>query len=300
MLAVWSFWSKPYFAHRNSAWISELHHLLSWVLSVQSAQKYYPDTMLITDDAGARMLVDGIGLPFRSVSTALNELQEHDPALWSIGKIYAYHAQTEPFIHIDNDVFLWERLNPNLETADILAQNEEPFHKAELRYHPEEFEKVASSYKGVWFPNEWLWYRSSSKPQKGICCGIFGGVRVDFIKYYAALSIRFVEDPMNRPCWLRLGHISRGLLFEQYLLAACLEYHRFPFNSSFSDIQPVYLFNSLDAPYNPENAIQAGYTHLLADAKRNIKLTEQLRQWVIHDYPNHYEYCIKYAENIIA
>ena len=38
MKAVWSFWSKPFAAHRHGSWASEKHHLSAWVLStMQSA-----------------------------------------------------------------------------------------------------------------------------------------------------------------------------------------------------------------------------------------------------------------------
>jgi hypothetical protein len=78
---------------------------------------------LVTDDAGARMLVDGLGLQFTRVSTELNALAKHDPDWWNLGKIHAYHLQMEPFVHIDSDVFLWKRLPPRLEHADVFAQN---------------------------------------------------------------------------------------------------------------------------------------------------------------------------------
>jgi hypothetical protein len=67
MRAVWSFWSAPYLGYYHRLWFSERHHLLSWILSVRSAGRYYPDTWLFTDSDGARMLVDGLGLQFRHV-----------------------------------------------------------------------------------------------------------------------------------------------------------------------------------------------------------------------------------------
>src|ERR1039458_675758 len=72
MRAVWSFWSKPYKAHREGIWASQKHHLLSWVLSVATASVHYPDTELYTDDWGAWLLVDQLGLVFGKVSTDLN------------------------------------------------------------------------------------------------------------------------------------------------------------------------------------------------------------------------------------
>jgi|SRR5271166_1021035 len=297
MRAVWSFWSKPYRVHRHLAWASDIHHLLSWVLSVETARQHYSETALITDDQGARMLVDGIGLPFSEVSTALNALQDHDPAWWSIGKIYAYRVQTKPFIHIDSDVYLWKRLNSVLESADVLAQNEEPFRSDESCYYPGEFEREARATPGTWLPREWLWYRSAGRPQRGVCCGIVGGNRVDFLAYYASLSVHLLEHPPNSVCWRRLGRrICSSLLFEQYLLAACLDYHRHRPSSPFSDIGLKCLFDTASAAYQPEVSAAAGYTHLLAEAKRDEKLSRRLEQRVLREYPVYYDRCVRYVE----
>jgi hypothetical protein len=109
MNAVWSFWSKPYLEAWKSIWCSEKQHLLSWILSLQQARKFFGRTVLFTDDYGARMLVDGLQLEFDVVSTSLNSLNGHDPKWWALGKIYTYSSQHEPFIHIDNDVFYGNR-----------------------------------------------------------------------------------------------------------------------------------------------------------------------------------------------
>src|SRR6266567_9051444 len=76
--SVWSLWTKPVMAGLSN-WTSELHHLFGWVLSVETARQHYPQTALYTDDAGARLLVDQVGLQFDYVSTALNALDAHDP-----------------------------------------------------------------------------------------------------------------------------------------------------------------------------------------------------------------------------
>jgi hypothetical protein len=90
MRAVWSFWTKPFHAYYKGNWASEKHHLLAWVLSVETARKHYPVTALITDDDGARLLVDGLGLQFTCVSTALNALPNLEHEWFNLGKLYAY------------------------------------------------------------------------------------------------------------------------------------------------------------------------------------------------------------------
>src|SRR5262249_3101899 len=43
--AIWSFWSEP-FRQQRSYWKSDRHHLLSWVLSLETARKHFHRTVL--------------------------------------------------------------------------------------------------------------------------------------------------------------------------------------------------------------------------------------------------------------
>jgi len=293
MRAVWSFWTKPYEAHHRSAWLSDRHHLLAWVVSMKSGAAHYRPTCLVTDDAGARLLVDGLGLEFDVVSTALNALSDYDPGWWALGKIYTYRLQTEPFVHIDSDVFLWQRLPAQLERAALFAQNPERFTPGASYYRPELFELVLA---GGWLPDEWRWYRAAGQGQSAICCGIVGGHRMDFLHHYAAQALRLIDHPANRPHWSRLSDkIGHNVLFEQYLLAACLQYHRDRPGSPFRDLDINYLFESSDSAYDPNNAARLGYSHLIAGAKRNTRLAQRLEQRVMRDYPKLYERCLRIA-----
>src|SRR5262245_5668599 len=125
MRTVWSFWSRPHYADSHRMWISEKHHLLAWVLSVETARQHYPDTVLYTDSDGARLLVDALSLPFRCVSTTLDALADRDVAWWNLGKLCAYRAQEEPFLHIDSDVFLWRPLPAETAAGAVIVQNPE-------------------------------------------------------------------------------------------------------------------------------------------------------------------------------
>src|SRR4051794_36415912 len=119
MRAVWSFWSKPYLLRRSPTWRSDLHYLLSWGLSVETARRHYPDTELVTDGEGAAMLIDGAGIHFEKVSTALDDLSFADPNLWTLGKLFTLRMQDAPFVHIDPDCFLWKPLPDRLTLADV-------------------------------------------------------------------------------------------------------------------------------------------------------------------------------------
>lgn len=277
------------------AWINERHHLLSWVLSVETARRHYPHTSLFTDDKGAEMLIDAVGLQFEHVSTELNVLDRHDPDWWALGKVYTYSLQSEPFVHIDSDVFLWNPLPARLESAAVFTQNPEYISYGSSYYRSENFEFAINAVNG-WMPEELDSYFPFGGVLKACCCGILGGNRIDFIKYYANLAIKLLEDPRNQPAWILLADkIGDNVIFEQYLLSACIKYHKGREGSPYKDIDIQYLFESAGEACT--NAEKAGYTHMVSIIKKNRALMESLEKRVQRDYPEYYKRCIRVVAN---
>jgi hypothetical protein len=291
MKAVWSFWTKPYFAGRGQGWCSiwhtEWHHWLAWGLSVYAAASHYPETSLVTDDAGARFLVDGLQLPFGSVSTALNRLKDEDPQWWSLGKIEAYRRQRSPFVHIDADVFLWQPLAPALDQADVFTQNPEHIAPGASCYRPGELEECLRASSRTWLPAEWTAYGTAGTCAD--CCGIFGGRRVDFIRNYADSAMRMVTAPANLRALQSLpGKHGHMILVEQYLLTACRLFH---------GVQMRYIFDTIEEAYRPRSATAAGFTHLASSAKGDAAICADLDQRVQRDLPRYYDRCRRWSKS---
>lgn len=292
MKAVWSLWTKPLIAKRRQGWLTPKHHLLSWVLSFELAKRYYPDTCLITDDAGAAMLIDGLGLQFGSVSLALNTLTDHDPDWWAIGKLYAYAAQQEPFVHIDNDVFLWEPLPQTLKLAPVFAQHPEYTSYGTSFYRPESIEYDIRRHGG-WMPEEFERYMPVGGQLKAENCGIVGGTSTGFIRHYAESAIRFIEHPDNQKAWASRPKRDQDFVtFEQLMLSACLAYHQGRQDSPYADISIAYLFDSYAEALTQADGM--GYTHLVAESKRDPQLSCSLEQIVAKDFPLHYQRCVDF------
>ncbi|HEY1294534.1 MAG TPA: DUF6734 family protein [Chloroflexota bacterium] len=295
MLAVWSFWTKPFRHHHHRVWASEKHHLLAWVLSVETARPHFERTVLITDDEGARMLIDGVGLRFDQVWPLLNVLDDEDPLWWSLGKLFAYRAQTEPFVHIDSDCFLWKPLPARMLEADVLAQSPERFDwGGGSYYHPEALPPVIAAERG-WLPDALAWYLSI-QGNAALNCGVFGGNNLEFIRGYADQAIHMVQHPANREVWRHFGdRISENLIAEQYLLAACIDDARA--RGVGLDVQ--YLFESTDRAFEPGLAARAGFTHLIGLAKADPDLARRLDRRIRHDYPEYYARCAAYRNRTL-
>src|SRR5260370_22878403 len=113
MRAVWSFWSKPFWAHKGRIWREPRHHLLAWGLSLKLAQRHFAKTQLVTDAPGRALLIDRLGLEFDEVSMDLDSLRDADPGWSALVKLTAYSTQQHPFAHLYTDLFLWKALLPS-------------------------------------------------------------------------------------------------------------------------------------------------------------------------------------------
>jgi Family of unknown function (DUF6734) len=296
MRAVWSFWSKPFRSHYGSAWGTPLNHSLAWVVSVLTAARHYPDTLLVTDSAGARMLVDQLGLPFAAVSTELDRLHRHDPGWWMLGKLVAYARQETPFVHIDTDAFLWKPLPDRLATAPVLAQHPEHYGPEQDIYRPQDVEHAFAETGGI-IPTEWQWARSQAPGLSAENCGILGGCDIGFLRHYAETALALVERPENAAGWMRHPHKWRfTYVVEQFLLSACIGYHRAHPHSPHQGVRCEYLFRSWDEARNPNHAAKAGYTHLMADSKRAPDVMRRLAYRVRRDWPEYYRRCVRRAQ----
>ncbi|HTW25833.1 MAG TPA: DUF6734 family protein [Acetobacteraceae bacterium] len=292
MRAVWSFWSVPFARHYRHAWARPVDHLLAWVISVGSAQRHYRDTLLVTDTPGRRLLVDRLGLAFADVSTELDRLRDHDPGWWMLGKLVAYGLQDAPFVHVDNDVFLWKRLPPRLEAAAVLAQNPERHVGGD--YRPAEVMAAMRATGGV-VPPEWEWGCSLGGDIPAENCGILGGTATGFLQHFARTAIAFVDRPENAAGWARLGGAAgHNHVVEQFLLAACLGHHRSHPASPWRGVRAQYLFPSWREAFDSNEAARVGYTHLMG-GKRHPTLGQRLTERVRRDWPDLLRRCERCA-----
>jgi hypothetical protein len=281
MKAVWSFWSAPYRAHYHRTWGSERSHLLAWILSVGVAGRHFDDTVLVTDAAGRRLLVEGLGLRFGRVDLALDGLGADDTGWWVLGKLEAYAMQEGPFVHIDSDVFLWSPLPAAMAGASVLAQNPEFFEFEDQSLYRLDAFLAGIARHGGWLPEAWRWY-AGRRGRQAVCCGILGGAGAGLLRGYAGEAMRVIRHPDNRAVWPGLG-VRDNILVEQYFLAAWLAFHQ---------AEAAYLFESSRAAFDPAQAARAGYTHLIGEAKRNPEIAARLERRVRDEFPAEYARCL--------
>jgi hypothetical protein len=126
--AVWSYWEDNR-QKTNGGFRTKKEMATCLALSLEEAKKQFSKTVLITNTHGKSFLIDKYGLPFDEVLTVLDKFDNVlDPDLWAYVKIYAYKLmadRNEPFVHIDNDVIIWDRIHQGVLTAPLFFQNRE-------------------------------------------------------------------------------------------------------------------------------------------------------------------------------
>jgi hypothetical protein len=216
-----------------------------------------------------------------------------------MGKLVAISEQREPFVHLDADVFLWQPLPERVVKAPVCAQNPEPFAGGGDFYRPDAFE-LAAAQPGTWLPEEWSWHLRVDEERRGECCGIVGGTAVEFLRHYAEQGLRLVREPANRAAFEVLDRAPLVITVEQYLLAACIEHHRGCADSPFADVDIAYLFDSWRDAADDDLAAELGFTHLIADTKRDPANVRRLHRRVQRDHPKLYERCVAIARDPVA
>ena len=181
---------------------------------------------------------------------------------------------------------------PEVAVAPVFAQCPEYFPRVQRRSW--EIERALGD---AHLPVEWRWAVSRDDVFiREENCGIVGGNRVDFLRYYAQTAIDLVLRPEHARAWT--GCVKSNTVIEQFLLAACVDFHRFHPDSPYRGVRVRYLFPSWDDASNPANATRAGFTHLLGDAKSHPLVGRRIEARVRRDDQAYFRRCEKAAAHM--
>lgn len=280
MKIIQSYWSKPYEQSRIGSqmggWCDKMFHYMSCALSCLKLSEFYP-VELITDQKGEEILVDKIGLPYKSVTKVFDTL-DYPTELWAIAKIIAYDLQTEPFLHIDNDVYIWKSFPESIVNGVLCVQSiEETYIHNEL-FTAEIIENLE------YIPNAIIEHRAGSSDRRSVNAGIIGGNDLMFIHEYAKEATRFVEQNAAYVRKLKeLGHFN--VVFEQYLFYCMANQQKKNISYLLTDLKDLgyrELVRFWDIPS------RASYIHTLASYKRHYVIAEQVAQRLWYEYPEYF------------
>lgn len=294
MKIVHSFWSKPAFhaeqaysnARKWGGWLSVKHALLSSCFSCLRAQRHHSRIELHTDDAGFDLLINKLQLPYDTVVLSLNVLESANHRLWVLGKFIAYKNQYGPFVHIDNDVYLWKTLILKDAAKPLLTQSRYRINESFRNSLSEVFEHFSYIPECV---------RIQGVPDEIIVgnAGIIGGSDVDFFQEYCCLTADFINRNALGLTKVNLGHFNT--ILDEYLFA-CFAKEK---NREIS-----YLINApIDDPFKAVLQLHLvpfidKYVHLVGFAKQNKYACEQLELRLAYEFSGYYKKAVAVIEEM--
>ena len=243
----------------------------SMVLAVLTAKKHFQRVELITNDFGKSIFIDKLRLPIQ-YSLKLNEMDKVSSYFWAYGKILATSSQNEPFIHIDNDAFLFTGLPKRMSEADLIFQSKEPM------------DKPGYGFYDILRP---CFREAKVKPKEIVPitdyaynCGICGGNNFNFFKLHQKCSSEYIFAPENQDLFFKKYKdilIHQNLFHEQYFLASLIKANKLR--------DKVELFAD---DINDINKNGVSYCHLWGLSKRNETMIKKMYQRLNKDFPEFY------------
>jgi hypothetical protein len=276
LAAIQSYWFRPFSAKLSTRFRGGFpHEKYFWAcagLSATLAKTWFPRLELFTSSEGAR-LIEKFALPYEKVQCAFDTLKPVQEFLWAYGKIKACSVQSDPFIHLDLDVFLFEPLPSRILSAPVFGQTIENGIHHKQYYLPALRE--LSLFPDI--PGDYARVVENKLPFEALNCGIVGGCNVSLLRECFCSSLKIIDSEKNAPAWAAVAkkHSRYREAFNCAIEQVNLSLHCLR-----QKLTPEILFAT-----NPETGAGAdapGYLHLVGEMKSDAAalrfIVEQLRE----------------------
>lgn len=283
MKIVQSFWSKPFIngingqvGHRTSGgWSHPKYYCMSWALSCLLLKKHFGNVELVTDTWGRYFLIDILKLPFESVCVELDAIDRFPADLWAIGKIYTYGLQKRPFLHVDSDVFIWEKFDNSTLSSELISQSIEINFDHDKKSLLEIIKRLDDLPQSIF---------GDSNTNNLISCnaGIFGGRNFSFFEEYSSVVIKILDlnyEKLNTINFLGLANT----IFEQFIFASMAKQKKIPISYLF----PYHMdYSIFCAFWNIPHKMK--YTHIIGPLKKAIASESWIEERLRLEFPKYY------------
>ena len=284
MKIVHTLWTKPMFnksyGHLSSlytgGWRYRKFWLMSQTLSCLQFAKFYENVELVTDEVGYDVLIRKIQLPYTNVRVVLDKLNGYNTNVWALAKIESFKLQEEPFIHADNDFFIYDKFPDAIHQARLVGQNIEIEHD----YYELPFRKIQAVFNYV--PDELLRSFKKNGGVRAMNAGIIGGSDLDFFGEFAEKAFLFVNKNYERIPEVDIKIFN--IIFEQFLFQALSEIKEITVNYLLEDINSHH-DGLLDFPQAPK---KRKYLHALGAFKKQLPAENHIEKGLLLYYPDYY------------
>ncbi|MBR6047111.1 MAG: hypothetical protein IKP44_03345 [Bacteroidaceae bacterium] len=281
MCIVQTFWTAGQDPLKHAfGWLHPEYNLMSWTLSCLSLREHYDEVALYTDSEGKRILIDELHLPYTEVNVVFDDfpcLPQH----WALAKIKTYSLQTQPFLHVDGDVYVPHPIPEVIFQAPLIAQNRE----IGTRYYRAMMDRLLK-YSSLWLP-EYIEKGLHEESVVSYNMGFLGGTDLDFICRYCQEVFGFMEkNRMNDPACPH-SKVDCNVFFEQVIFAMMADRENRTVASVLGRCMQDEGYTRgefCDLDYYGEKP----FYHILGGHKRSQAVCEMMSQAMLRLYPEHY------------
>jgi hypothetical protein len=265
------------YSDRNKGgWLNKKFNYMSLALSCLQFKKYYNKVELVTDSLGYDLLINKFELPYTKVDVKLDDLNDYHPDLWALGKIYAYSIQKEPFIHVDGDVFIYNKFNLELENSPLIVQNIEKG----FSFYNDVVKEIEDNFDYI--PEEILKSKQNNGQIIAVNAGLLGGSNIEFIQNYSKEAFRFVDENLHKINKINIGMFNT--VYEQFLFHALAESRDIQISCYLSNVNSAfdYLAELTDLPS------KRNYIHTVGFYKKSKLICDLVEYRLLTDWPDYY------------
>lgn len=283
-MIIQSFWSKPFLKNSNhpnarfkAGWLDEKYFYYSIALSCLKFKEHYSEITLYTDQHGKKVLGDILNLPYTEIHTTLDDLDNYNSNLWALPKLHTYSLQKQPFIHVDTDVFIWEKFPESKVNSPIFCQNIEDNYPI----YQETLDAILKIFDFV--PTEIVNSLYQNKKVLAFNAGVIGGNDLKFYKNLYSKALEMIHK--NEHLFPKIDVGMFNMIFEQLLGHALASKNGIGISPLLENVDPNFakLTNFHLAGF------QTNYVHAIGYAKKSLHACEQIEALLMYEYPEVYK-----------
>jgi hypothetical protein len=264
--------------YQGMGFLSPEFNWMSWAFSCLQLRKHYDNVELYTNSTGKEILIDCFKLPYTKVIIIQDEAADFPDGLWAFPKLMTYALQKQSFIHVDGDVFIWEKLKTLEQGNHLIVQNIEEtdhYYRAIYTELKEKDFKISGPVQIA---------LDNGQPLKSVNAGIMGGCNPLFFTEYRELARRLINDNLDK-----LSLIDRAqfnIIFEQHLFYCLATQKNLSIETQLDEPVTDMVYSKLvDFAGVSTNR---SYIHLVGTYKKSIETCIQLAKVLRQDYPDYY------------
>lgn len=249
-----------------AGYLSPAFNWMSTAMSCLLLKKHFKHVTLYCNKSAEEVIISKLDIPFDDVVITSDFMDEYAGCnLWALPKTYTYTKQTSPFLHVDCDWYMFDKLSKKKLESALIAQNIE----YDDHFSYKNMIDILKDKKAV-FPEFTVKQINNNNIYRAICAGILGGNDLEFFNTYTDSIFNFVKE--NHELLKELSNRRVNDVYDQFFFyeLAKSQNKKITYCTPGNKLSCTYNWMKLNLSYTKPH----GYMHLLASLKKRKETYE--------------------------